>query len=159
AQSPVHRFYQMWQELDCSADTATWDNPSGCLNDLFAWVETSVGAGSSGKPAPTPFNDLTTHEGATALGFYNIANGDAPYLKQLADTYAMSDNFHQSVEGGTGANHIALGTGDAVFFTDGQGKAMAPSTLNIENPNPQAGTPNFYVQDGGAGGTYTACGD
>ena len=30
AASPVHRFYQMWQQLDCSADNATDDNPSGC---------------------------------------------------------------------------------------------------------------------------------
>src|SRR5579862_9066330 len=30
AASPVHRFYQMWQQLDCSAYRATWMNPSGC---------------------------------------------------------------------------------------------------------------------------------
>src|ERR1700738_217907 len=42
-------------------------------------------------------------EGATAMGFYNVQQGDVPYFKKLADTYSMSDNFHQSVEGGTGA--------------------------------------------------------
>ena len=30
AASPVHRFYQMWQQLDCSAKNATKANPSGC---------------------------------------------------------------------------------------------------------------------------------
>jgi hypothetical protein len=32
-----------------------------------------------------------------------VQKGDAPYFKTLADSYAMSDNFHQSVNGGTGA--------------------------------------------------------
>jgi len=35
AASPVHRFYQMWQQEDCSSSTATLGNPSGCLADLF----------------------------------------------------------------------------------------------------------------------------
>ena len=38
------------------------------------------------------------------MGFYNVLQGDAPYFKFLADNYAMSDNFHQAVMGGTGAN-------------------------------------------------------
>ena len=29
--------------------------------------------------------------------FYNVAEGDAPYLTQLAREYTMSDNFHQSI--------------------------------------------------------------
>ena len=49
-----------------------------------------------------------------------MQQGDAPYFKSLADTYSMSDNFHQSVSGGTGANHIMLGHGDAIYFTDGE---------------------------------------
>src|SRR3984885_12809602 len=51
-QSPVHRFFQMWQQTDCSIDLATKDNPSGCQNDLFPWVEVSVGTGSNGAPQP-----------------------------------------------------------------------------------------------------------
>ena len=31
AASPVHRFYQMWQQSDCNANYATTTNPSGCL--------------------------------------------------------------------------------------------------------------------------------
>ena len=35
ASSPVHRFFQMWQQLDCNAANVTPTNNSGCLNDLF----------------------------------------------------------------------------------------------------------------------------
>ena len=55
ASSPVHRFYQMWQQLDCNAGNSTEQNPSGCLNDLFPWVETTIGAGSNGAAQPSPF--------------------------------------------------------------------------------------------------------
>jgi phospholipase C len=62
--SPVHRFYQMWQQLDCSRDQSTERNPSGCLSNLFPWVEVTIGAGSNGKPQPDNFNLATTGEGA-----------------------------------------------------------------------------------------------
>lgn len=81
ASSPVHRFYQMWQQLDCDAGYATRRNPSGCLRDLFPWEEVTIGAGSNGKTQPAGFNDLSTGEGSTSMGFYNVAKGDAPYLK------------------------------------------------------------------------------
>jgi phospholipase C len=60
----------MWQQLDCSAAHATASNPTGCLVDLFAWVEVSVGAGSNGKKQAPGFNDQTTGEGSTSMGFY-----------------------------------------------------------------------------------------
>ena len=158
-QSPVHRFFQMWQQTDCSVDFATKDNPSGCQNDLFPWVEVSVGTGSNGVPQPSTFNDTTTGEGSASMGFYNMAKGDAPYLKELADTYTISDNFHQSVMGGTGANHIMFGFGDAIYYTNTKGAAVAPPTNQIENPNPQSSTNDFYDQDGYGGGSYVNCGD
>ena len=154
--SPVHRFYQMWQQFDCNAANTTESNPNGCLNDLWPWVEVSVGAGSNGNPQPPGFNQFSTKEGSTAMGFYNVLQGDAPYFKFLADNYAMSDNFHQSVMGGTGANHVMLGTGDGIWFSDGNA-AMPPHNQlvaagspnagvvdEIENPNPQAGTNDWY---------------
>jgi phospholipase C len=166
--SPVHRFYQMWQQLDCSVEHASWRNPSGCDSKLFSWVEVSVGAGTNGVAQPQPFTNATTGEGSAALGFYNVQQGDVPYLKFLADNYAMSDNFHQSVNGGTGANHIMLGHGDAIWFSDANGRPAAPpngttvfaGTPNagivneVENPNPAAGTNNWYSQDGYGGGGY-----
>ena len=157
--SPVHRFFQMWQQMDCAARYASPANPSGCLSDLFPWVEISVGAGSNGKPQPTDFDEKSTGEGSTSMGFYDVGTGDAPYLKELADTYAMSDNFHQGVNGGTGANHIMLGSGDAIWFSDGSGHPAVPPKDQIENPNPQPGTNNYYAQDGYKGGSYVACAD
>jgi phospholipase C len=159
ASSPVHRFFQMWQQLDCSAQYSTEDNPSGCLADLFPWVETSVGTGSNGAALPTGFSETSTGEGSSAMAFYNVLKGDAPYMKQLADEYALSDNFHQSIMGGTGANHIMFGFADDIWYSDGKGGALKPPTLQIENPNPQKGTDNFYDQDGYSGGSYVNCAD
>ncbi len=155
--SPVHRFFQMWQQTDCNRVYATADNPSGCLNDLFPWVETSVGAGSNGKPQPADFSVTSTGEGSTAMQFYNVQRGDASYMRKLAETYTLSDNFHQSVMGGTGANHIMFGFGDAIWYSDGKGHPAKPPALQIENPNPQKGTDNYYDQDGYSGGSYVNC--
>jgi phospholipase C len=159
AASPVHRFYQGWQQSDCSVAQATKENPSGCLNDLFAWVEVSVGAGSNGKPQPSGFNDATTGEGSTALGFYNTNIGDMAYFTKLAKKYSISDNFHQPAQGGTGLDSIILGYGDALYYTDGHGHAGTPPTNQIENPDPQPGTNNYYTQDGYSGGSYSNCSD
>jgi phospholipase C len=155
AASPVHRFYQMWQQTDCSVANATSSNPSGCLNDLFPWVETTIGAGSNGNPPPPP--PLNTGEGSTAMAFFNIHTGDASYFHQLANEYTISDNFHQSVMGGTGANHIMFGYADALTYTDGNGNLLTPPTNQIEVPDPQAGSNNYYDQDGYSGGSYTNC--
>jgi len=157
--SPVHRFYQMWQQLDCNVQHISFSNPSGCRMDLFPWVEVTIGAGNNGATQPPDFNDMSTGEGSTAMGFYNVQKGDVPYFKYLADNYAMSDNFHQSIEGGTGANHVFLGAGDEDWFSDGEGNPQVPPALNTENPDPQAGTNNWYTQDGYSGGTYSDCAD
>jgi phospholipase C len=157
--SPVHRFYQMWQQTSCSVAKATEAIPSGCTNSLFPWVETSVGTGGNGKPPAAGFNNQTTGEGSTSMAFWNMAQGDAPWFKRLADTYTISDNFHQSIMGGTGANHIAVGTGLAIYYTDGHGNIATPPSNEIENPNPQPSTNNYYTQDGYSGGSYRNCSD
>jgi phospholipase C len=157
--SPVHRFYQMWQQTSCSVAKATEAIPSGCTNSLFPWVETSVGTGGNGKPPAAGFNNQTTGEGSTSMAFWNMAQGDAPWFKRLADTYTISDNFHQSIMGGTGANHIAVGTGLAIYYTDGHGNIATPPSNEIENPNPQPSTNNYYTQDGYSGGSYSNCSD
>ncbi|OOG60222.1 alkaline phosphatase family protein [Rhodanobacter sp. C03] len=159
ANSPVHRFFQMWQQLDCSAQAATAHNPSGCRNDLFPWVETTIGAGNNGAAQPAGFTVQSTGEGSTSMQFLNIAKGDAPYFAELAQNYTLSDNFHQSVMGGTGANHIMLGFGSPIYYADAQGHPVMPPANQIENPNAQAGTNNWYVQDGYGGGSYVNCAD
>jgi hypothetical protein len=41
--------------------------------------------------------------------------------------YSIADNYHQAVMGGTGANHIMIGTGDVYFFNNSCA-LPAPST-------------------------------
>lgn len=145
---PVHRFFQMWQDLD------------GGKHDKFVWVEETIGTGSNGKPYPV--GGFNPQEGAISMGFYNMNTGDAPIFKTLADEYALSDNYHQAVMGGTGANFQALVTGDAAVFTDPNkldGSAAMPWGNQIENPNPVAGSNNYYTQDGYSGGSYVNCAD
>ncbi len=149
---PIHRFYQMYQEV------------SKGKGDLWTWVH-GTADDSNGAPPPTPFTNESTDQGALDMGYYNMAQGDAPVLDWLARHYSMSDNYHQAVMGGTGANHIALGTGDAAFYQNADGKATAPPAGEVENPNPQPGTNNFYTEDGYGqagttnGGSYSNCSD
>src|SRR5580692_10926208 len=103
AASPVHRFYQMQQQLNCSLSHITPENPSGCNGQLFSYVEVTVGAGTNGTTQPPLCSDngnnppcftynylpnvptaQTTGEGSPSLAFYNMQAGDAPYFKLLA---------------------------------------------------------------------------
>jgi phospholipase C len=139
---PVHRFFQMWQQVD------------GGRRDLFVWVDETSGEGSQNRADP----DSGTNQGAVAMGFYNMAAGDAPYFRQLADDYALSDNHHQPVMGGTGANFQALATGHAIAYTR-DGTPAEPPPNQIENPNPRPGTNNWYMHSGYRSGSYTECSD
>ncbi|MFD1154720.1 alkaline phosphatase family protein [Undibacterium aquatile] len=141
---PVHRFFQMWQQIN------------GGNNDLFVWVAEMTGVGPSN--APIPFAPGRTYQGGIAMGFYNMSTGDAPTFKKLADNYAIADNYHQPVMGGTTVNYLALATGDVTFYTD-QGKPGVPPAKMIENPDPQPNTNNWYTEDGYRGGTYIQCAD
>ena len=138
---PIHRFFQMWQQF------------AGGRNDLVVWAAMTSGeTGKRGDPS------LGTNQGAVAMGFYSMAAGDAPYLRQLAERYALADNYHQPIMGGTGANYFALATADVgVYLRDG--KPAAPPANQIENPEPLPGTPNWYTQSGYDGGSYVACAD
>jgi phospholipase C len=153
--SPVHRFYQMWQQLDCDVHKATLKNPSGCQADLFPFVEQTVSSGSNGGL----FSGTYPAEGDIALGFYNVANGDVPYLTELANKYTINDNYHQPVMGGTYANQMMFGYADALYYENADGTPGTPPSNQIENPNPQFGSNNFYTQDGYSGGSYTNCSD
>jgi phospholipase C len=83
------------------------------------------------------------------MAFYNVQHGDAPLLKKLADQYTISDNYHQLAMGGTGLQHVFLGTGDDVFWSDGNASPAVPPAAQIANPNPLPGTNNQYPADGG----------
>jgi len=159
AGDPIHRFFQMWQQLDCDPSAATPANPGGCQNDLFPWVATTVGAGSNGRRQPPDFTSQSTHQGGVAMGVYNSGAGDVGYLSDLAHRYALGDNYHQAVMGGTGANHIAIGYGGAMFHAAADGSPAAPPPNQIENPDAMPGTDNWYTEDGYAGGSYVKCAD
>ena len=142
----THRLFEMWQQSDCS--TASADpvhNPSGCLSDLYPYVITS-------------YTGPVDNGGSNSMAFYNMQAGDAPFLKQLADQYTISDNFHQSGMGGTAINHIYLGSGDDIFYTDDDGNVATPLS-QIANPNPMPGTDNEYIVDANFDGNFAECAD
>jgi phospholipase C len=140
---PVHRFFQMWQQT----------GGSNAKLDMFTWVATTVGTGGdSGVTAANP------GQGGELMGFFNMSQTDAPFFKQLAQSYAISDNYHQSVMGGTGANFFSLATADAAVYQLG-GALQVPPANQIENPDPQPETDNFYTRDGYSGGSYVNCSD
>ncbi len=145
---PIHRFYQMWQQSAAYHD------------QLATWVANTAGDDNGAVP-PAKID-----QGALSMGYYNMAEGDAPIFNDLAQHYAMSDNYHQAVQGGTGANHIALGTGYAASYQNANGQPTPPPPGEIENPNPKPGTNNDYTQDGygssttpNNGGSYSECAD
>lgn len=139
---PVHRFFQMWQQLD------------GGKKDLFTWVALTSGEGSRRRDDPSS----GTNQGGVAMGFYSMSQGDAPYFRELAQTFAIADNYHQSVMGGTGANFVALSTGHAAVYLSG-GQPAVPPPSQIENPDPRPGTNNWYTRSGYRSGSYVACAD
>jgi phospholipase C len=152
----THRLFEMWQQSDCNIRNATRENPSGCLNDLYPFVISNY----TSEPDPGSFimPGLVDDNGeGNSMAFYNMHNGDVPVLKGLADQYSMSDNYHQAVMGGTGANHVMLGTGDAIFWSDGNGNPTVPPTGVIANPNPIPGSNDQYIADLGFNGNFTEC--
>jgi phospholipase C len=153
----THRLFEMWQQSDCNIANATRRNPSGCLSDLYPFVITNYTNQIDGIfNNPPAFDD---NGGGNSMAFYNVHAGDAPVLKRLADEFSMSDNFHQSVMGGTGTNHVMLGTGDVVFWSDGKGNPTTPPSGVIANPDPLPGTDDVYTVDLLFNGNFTECGD
>ncbi|HET7886330.1 MAG TPA: alkaline phosphatase family protein [Bradyrhizobium sp.] len=167
----IHRFFQMWQQFDCTLQHASRDNPSGCQADLLPYVITT-------------FAGLAEEGMGTSMAFFNMNQGDAPTLKRLALEYSIADNYHQAVMGGTGANHIMIGTGDVYFFNNtfaengvfnansfqpvppppvpGAVLGLPPQvTISlVANPDPVPGTNNVYKNDIAASlGEYVNCSD
>lgn len=141
---PVHRFFQMWQQT--GGDNARLD--------LYTWVAVSTGMGGD----TIGVTRVYPGQGGEVMGFVNIGQGDAPVFHDLAQRYAMSDNYHQPIMGGTGANFFALATADVAFYNT-NGTSSAPPANQIENPNPAADSDNFYRRDGYQGGSYVECSD
>jgi phospholipase C len=140
----IHQMFQMWQQNDCNVKNATRDNPTGCIHDLYPFVATTYGT----LPTQTPT------DGGQDMAFYNMQNGDAPLFKALADQYTISDNFHQSIMGGSVTGAIAIAYGDNAFYENGNGIPLVPPG-SIMDPNPVAGTVNTYQVNG----TWVNCSD
>jgi len=158
----IHRFFHMWQQMDCDISDATPSNPSGCLMDLLPFVDTTangsqtfvtVNIGGVTVPLLQGYTGPVEEGSGMPMAFTNVQQGDMPFFKHLADEFTISDNMHQAVAGGTGANHIMFGTGDMYFFNDGKGNPTPPplipaAALNIPvpgatvslvaNPNPSS---------------------
>ena len=127
----THSFFQEWQEHDCSTAQATRQNPSGCLADLLTWVEDTAGFQKGGR----------------AMGFYNMATGDVPYFKSLADTYAISDNYHQPIMGASLPNHLYLAYADDLSAEDANLNPVNASALRGSSTAAK-GTNNQYGDSG-----------
>ena len=140
---PVHRFFQMYQQT----------GGSNISRHSWAWV--AVSAGTGGDSGNTPANP---GQGGELMGFYNMSTGDAPYFKALADNFAISDNYHQAVMGGTGANFFAFATAGRLPVYNNAGVTVPPAN-QIEDPDRQSGTDDFYVRDGYSGGSWVKCAD
>ncbi|GAB3779289.1 hypothetical protein GCM10028797_01230 [Dyella agri] len=141
---PVHRFFQMWQQTG-------GDNHK---LDMFVWVADNTGQGGD-TPGVSPANPA---QGGELMGFMNMSAGDAPLFRSLAQDYALSDNYHQSIMGGTGDNFFTIATADMPSFNK-DGKLAAPPASQVENPDPMPGTANFFSRDGYQGGSYVNCSD
>ena len=69
---PLHRFYQMTQQT------------LGYRDRLATWVANTAGDDNGALP-PAPI-----YQGGVQMGYYNMARGDAPILRDLAQHYAMA---------------------------------------------------------------------
>jgi phospholipase C len=141
---PVPRFFQQYQQMD------------GGKNDLFVWTAVTAGLGPESSPAPTPGN---TYQGALSMGYYNMSAGDAPHFQFMAQNYAIGDNYHQPVIGSSDPNIFWLKHGDMKYYDDSKGNPTVPPASEIENPNPQPGSNNFYTQDGPLATDWANCSD
>lgn len=141
---PIHRFFQMWQQID------------GGKMDLFVWTAETAGSGPS--TSDTGYGQGHTQQGGISMGYYDMGAGDAAYIRELADHYALADNYHQPILGGTAVNYFALATGDVGFYTD-NGLPAVPPQKQVEDPNPLANSNNWYREDGFSGGTFVPCAD
>jgi phospholipase C len=122
----IHQFFQMYQQMDCAIDSehVSRGNPTGCLHDLQSAITSTY---------VSPSHDL-----GQTMAFFNMQNGDVPLMKELADRYTMSDNYHQPVLGGTGPDSVPLG------FADQLSNPLPPAG-SIYNPDPVGGTLNLYT--------------
>ncbi len=130
----IHQYFQMVQQVDCAIDKehVSKHNPTGCLHDLQSAITTTYSTPPTGTP----------HDTGQTMAFFNMQNGDAPFFKSLADTYTMSDNYHQPVLGGTGPGQPAPRFRRSGFLQRRQGQPHN----SAGEPHLQSGSPGWNPQ-------------
>ena len=145
----------------------------GCASDLFPWVEVTIGAGSNGAAPPSPFTDDVDRRRLDLDGLLQRPARRRALL-QVARRHLRDER--QLPSGGQGrhrrqSHHARHRRRDLVQRRQrrcrqsrrttrsirpdpGTPPAGATNALSeIENPNPQPGTNNYYIQDGYGGGS------
>lgn len=137
---PIHRFFQMWQQVN------------GGASDLFVWTAENFGFYRGANI--NAVESVPTYQGAVAMGFYNMAQGDAPYFKELAERYAIADNYHQAILGGTAPNYVAMVAADVAVHVEHGQKAVPPAEQILRLQMLKNG--KQLVENGGV---YVQCAD
>lgn len=139
---PVHRFFEMWQQVSANR------------KDLFVWTA----CGAAGRPGPPAAGGTSCDpaQGSMSMGYHDMAGGNLAGLQTLARTYALSDNYHQSIMGGSMANYIALVTGDVATHVGGEpppehgGDLRSPAYVNCSDvKQPRVGSIRGFLDSRG----------
>ena len=134
--SPVHRFMQMQQQLDCNAANAQKGVSFGCDSGLYAWVEETIGAGSNGAAQPANFTNQTTGEGSACARLLQYAAGRRALL-QVARRHLLDERQLPPVgEGrhGRQPHHARHRRRDLLLQRRWQGGDAAATTPSIRRP-------------------------
>ena len=130
----------MWQQLDCNVAYATTANPSGCRDDLFPWVEVTVGAGTNGNPQPTSFTDETDRRRRHLHGLLQCPAGRHAVLQAARQTVHAPPTTTTSRSRAAPAPTASISaTPTSIWYTDGNGHTAKPPANQIENPESASG--------------------
>jgi len=158
------------QQQDCDASLAPPPTQRAACTIFSLGLKVTIGAGGSTAPRSPILSPLTP---PARLHFHGVLQRSARRRSlptQLANTYSMSDNYHQAAMGApdsiTSCSALPMPSG----YSDGNGNAEAPIQAQIEDRMrsraPTTGmwrmvtaasnTPPTRLT---AGGSYSACAD
>ena len=135
----MHRFYQMWQQADCSTRQCHPLQPRGCTDGLLPVRRHPVLDRRQRRRQP--------------LAFSNVQNGDVPYLTMLANNYTLCDNMHQSVMGGTAPTTRSPASATRTW-TDGHGNPVCRPPARSQTRTPRRHHHGYMVD-----GAFSNCSD
>ncbi len=129
----THRFYQAWQQPDCSLANATKANPTGCLNDLFPFVMATYSASNKSARQRDGLLQCRAGAGVAAEGL-----ADRVHHQRQFPSVVHGRHRRQSLHARHRRCRLLERRATAIPITP-------PS--NIANPNPKSGTVNQYTAD------------